>query len=59
MIKKFKDVADGEIFKMNDLEYKKITAIKVSCCRSLNAESTTNANDRIFVQPLSEVEVND
>lgn len=59
MIKQFKDVADGEVFKMNDLEYKKITAIKVSCCRSLNAESTTNANDRIFVQPLSEVEVND
>lgn len=59
MIKQFKDVVDGEVFKMNDLEYKKIPAVKVSCCRSLNAESTTNANDKIFVQPLSEVEVND
>lgn len=59
MIKQFKDVAEGVVFKMNDLEYKKITTIKVSCCRSLNAESTTNANDQIFVQPLTEVEVND
>lgn len=59
MKKQFKDVVDGTIFKLNDLEYKKIPAIKVSCCRSLNAESTANANDKIFVQPLSEVEVND
>lgn len=59
MKKQFKDVADGETFTLDNKEYKKVAAIKVSCCRSLNAESTANASDKIFVQPLSEVEVND
>lgn len=59
MNKQFKDLADGEIFKHNSLEYKKIALVKVSCCRSINAEETTNANNRTFIQPLTEVEVND
>lgn len=59
MIKQFKDIENGQVFQINQAEYKKIEPVKISCCRSLNAESTTNANDRIFIQPLSEVEVND
>lgn len=58
-LKEFKDVADGELFKTNNIEYKKIPQVKVSCCRSLNAEQTADANQRIFVQPNTEVEVND
>ena len=59
MIKQFNDVAENEVFKFNGLEYKKIAAVKVSCCRSINAEDTTNANNKTFIQPLQEVEVND
>lgn len=59
MNKQFKDINEGETFKYNNLEYKKITAVKVSCCRSINAEETANANNKTFIQPLVEVEVND
>lgn len=59
MIKQFKDVAENEVFKFNNLEYKKITAVKISCCRSINAEETANSNNKTFIQPLQEVEVND
>ena len=59
MIKQFKDVAENEVFKFNNLEFKKIPAVKVSCCRSINDQETANANNRVFVQPTQEVEVND
>lgn len=59
MNKPFKDLNEGEVFKYNNLEYKKIAAVKVSCCRSINAEETSNANNKIFIQPLTEVEIND
>jgi hypothetical protein len=59
MNKQFKDILEGELFKHNNLEYKKIAAVKVSCCRSINAEDTTNTNNKIFIQPLIEVEIND
>lgn len=58
-LKQFKDVSDGEVFKTNNIEYKKIPQVRVSCCRSLNAESIADANQKIFVQPTTEVEVND
>lgn len=59
MNKQFKDLTDGEIFRYNNTEYTKIAAVKVSCCKSINAQETANANNRIFVQPSVEVEVND
>ena len=59
MNKQFKDILEGELFKHNTLEYKKIASVKVSCCRSINAEETTNTNNKIFIQPLIEVEIND
>lgn len=59
MNKQFKDILEGELFKHNNLEYKKIASVKVSCCRSINAEETTNTNNKIFIQPLIEVEIND
>lgn len=58
-LKLFKDLVAGTIFKNNNTEYKKIEAIKVSCCRTLNAEATADANQKIFVQPNTEVETND
>lgn len=59
MNKQFKDLTDGELFRYNNLEYKKIPAVKISCCRSINAEESTNAQNRTFIQPTTEVEVND
>lgn len=59
MIKQFKDIADDMVFKIADKEFKKIPSVKVSCCKSINAVETSNATNRIFVQPLQEVEVND
>ena len=59
MNKPFKDLNEGELFKHNNLEYKKIAAVKVSCCRSINAEEVSNPNNKTFIQPLVEVEIND
>ena len=49
MNKQFKDILEGELFKHNNLEYKKIASVKVSCCRSINAEETTNTNNKILL----------
>jgi hypothetical protein len=59
MIKPFKDVNEGDTFTLNGLEFKKTALVKVSCCKSINAEQSANASNRIFVQPNQEVEVND
>lgn len=55
----FKDVADNAVFKSNGIEYKKIPMVKISCCRSINAEQADNPAQRTFVRPDTEVEVND
>lgn len=59
MNKKFNELKEGSIFKHNGLDYKKIPQVKVSCCRSLNAQEVNNQQNQIFVQPLVEVEVVD
>lgn len=59
MIKKFSELTDGQQFKLNDLEYKKIAAVKISCCKSVNAVAANNEKQRIFVQPGIEVEVSE
>lgn len=59
MNKSFKELEDGAVFKFKDNEFKKIPVVKVSCCRSYNSESTSNANQRIFVKPDEQVEIND
>jgi hypothetical protein len=55
----FKDLAVDGVFTMNGIQYKKIPDIKISCCRSINATAVDNPNNKIQVQPLTEVEVND
>jgi hypothetical protein len=59
MNKQFKELNDGEVFKFNGNEFKKIKLVMVSCCRSYNAESNANADQKIFVKPDEQVEVND
>lgn len=59
MKKQFKDLAVEEKFIHNDIEYIKINPIRVSCCKSLNAQQVADVNNKIFIQPLIEVNVND
>jgi hypothetical protein len=59
MNKEFKDLNDGEVFKFRNTEFTKIPLIRVSCCRNYNAQSTANADQKIFIKPEQEVEVND
>lgn len=59
MNKQFKDLAEGETFKFKNGEFKKTKIIKVSCCKSYNAELASDANQKIFVKPEEQVEVND
>jgi hypothetical protein len=59
MKKPFKDLENNSTFKVNGTDFKKIPLLRVSCCRSYNAESVSNADQKIFVKPEDEVEVND
>lgn len=59
MKKQFKDVLVDEKFKINDVEYVKINAVKISCCKAINAQQTADSNSKTFVQPLIEVDVDD
>lgn len=59
VIKDFKDLADGTVFKYNNAEYQKMAPVKVSCCTTLNAISTGEPKNKIMVRPLEKVEVNE
>lgn len=59
MKKKFEELDHDQMFVKDGVEFKKIPLVKVSCCRSINAEQTGNTNNRIFINPGDEVEVND
>jgi hypothetical protein len=59
MNKQFKELDVDSSFNMNGIEYTKINAVKISCCKSINAQEKNNPNNKTFVQPLVEVEVND
>lgn len=56
---KFSDITEGSLFTKDGTEYKKISTVKVSCCRSINAEHAADANNKVFINPADEVEVND
>lgn len=59
MNKVFTELTDGEVFTFNNAEYRKIAQVKVSCCRSINAEEVNNTSNRVFIIPSQEVQVND
>lgn len=59
MNKRFDQLQDGDVFKINGVEYKKVPVVKISCCQSINAEGTANTQQQRFIPPLQEVEVND
>ena len=54
----FGTLAEGTVFAFNNVEYKKVAKVKVSCCRFTNAQSTSSAN-KIGLKDGQMVEVKD
>lgn len=59
MIKKFHEVENNTTFKINGMDYTKVPVVKISCCKSINAVQVDNEKNRLYIQPSTEVEVND
>lgn len=55
----FHEIAIGSEFIYEGQSYIKIEPIRVSCCSSLNAAKKENPEDKRFIVPVSQVEVND
>lgn len=58
MNKEFKELAEGDTFTFNSIEYIKTATVKVSCCRSINAHTVGDEKNRTFLQPDTQVTVN-
>jgi hypothetical protein len=54
---KFMDIAIGSVFTFENNKYTKIPEQRISCCSVMNAVSTTNAEQKVNILPLIEVEV--
>jgi hypothetical protein len=54
---KFMDLPVDAIFTFENNKYKKIQEERISCCTVINAVSTTNAEQKVNILPLIEVEV--
>lgn len=52
---KFSEVAVGQKFLSNGIEYTKIEPQKVSCCKTLNAINLSD-NNKVMIKPDVEVE---
>lgn len=57
--KKFAELADETVFTINGTEYKKVAPVRISCCKTINALNTSNASNNTFIQPTTDVEVNE
>lgn len=58
MNKTFGELAVGDRFVFNNQEYIKTNEVRVSCCRSINACSANDSNNKVYIQPSSLVTVN-
>jgi len=47
----------GTVFVLNDTEYVKIKDERISCCKLFNATLSTDSNQKHFIVPVTEVEV--
>lgn len=53
---KFSEVAVGQKIKFNDVEYTKIEAERVSCCRTNNVVNLAD-NSKTMIKPDADVEL--
>jgi len=58
MNKVFSELAIGDRFELNGNSYIKIQEVRVSCCRSINAQDANNPSSKTFVQATTTVTVN-
>lgn len=60
MNKLFSELSVGQQFKAqgSDVVYKKIDTVKISCCKSINAEESNNPASKTFFAPGTVVVVN-
>lgn len=58
MNKTFGELSNGSRFTLNGTEYIKVEEVKVSCCRTVNAQLVSDSNNRIYVQSATVVVVN-
>jgi hypothetical protein len=58
LTKTLDQVAIGENFTVNNIEYTKIQETKVSCCRSINCHAADNPNQKTFFPGNTVVETN-
>lgn len=58
MNKQFNELPNGSRFILNGNEYVKIQEVKVSCCKTINAQLVADGNNKIYVQPATQVVIN-
>jgi hypothetical protein len=58
LTKTLDQVAAGEIFKVNNINYVKIAEVRVSCCRTVNCHVLEDSNQRTFFPGNTVVETN-
>jgi hypothetical protein len=58
MNKVFSELAVGERFQLNGINYVKIQEVRVSCCRSINAQDANNPASKTFIQASTTVTIN-
>ena len=58
MNKVFSELAVGDRFQLNSINYIKIQEVSVSCCRSINAQDVNNPSSKTFVQASTTVTIN-
>jgi hypothetical protein len=58
MQKTFGEVELGGRFVVNGIEYTKVQDVRVSCCKSINAQETANAGNRTFFSKETIVNTN-
>ena len=56
--KLFSDLQVGNNFTVNGVEYTKITEVKISCCKSVNAQTTANASNKTYFPNNTVVTIN-
>lgn len=51
MEKQFNELNVGDKFFVNGTEYTKLVEVKVSCCKSINAQASADVSQKTFFQP--------
>jgi hypothetical protein len=58
MQKQFHELAIGDRFTVNGVEYIKTEEVRVSCCRSINCYASSDANQKGHFPGNTEVTIN-